>query len=94
MVLHSTTHLPRQLLEREEVSLSWTWAFVLEAIDDSSTRFYFRWRARVRPLGLRLIADALITPADFIMGRSMCKGLKRRVEKLYGSALPDTKRHG
>ena len=80
LVLHSTTHLPPQIRAMESVKLSWTWTFVLEPEGQHSTRFHFRWRARVRPLWLRVAADALVAPADFIMGRSMCKGLKRRVE--------------
>jgi hypothetical protein len=82
LVLHSTTHLPPQLLHKEGVSLSWTWTFTLEPVGTNSTRFQFRWRAVVRPVWLRVLSDALVTPADFIMGRSMCQGLKRRAERL------------
>jgi hypothetical protein len=79
LVLHSTTHLPPLLLKNPHVSLSWTWVFVVEP-QDGGTRFHFRWRAAVSPLWLRVMADLLVLPADFLMGRSMCKGLKRRAE--------------
>jgi hypothetical protein len=80
LVLHSTTHLPQALLRRPDVALSWTWAFELQPRGRDQTRFTFRWRASLRPLWLRLLFDMLITPLDFVMGRSMCLGLKRRAE--------------
>lgn len=81
LVLHSTTHLPASLLKRESVHLSWTWTFVLTPLSEHGTRFHFRWRAEVRPLWLRLLAVAFVMPADALMGRSMCRGLRRRVER-------------
>jgi hypothetical protein len=81
LVLHSTTHLPRQLLERPEVALSWTWTFVLEPQPQNQTRFHFRVRGSVRPGWLALLAQLLIVPADFLMARSMCLGLKQRIER-------------
>jgi hypothetical protein len=79
-VLRSTTHLPPQLMNRKDIGMSWTWAFVIEPEGDDCTRFHFRWRGEARPLLLRLVYQALVMPADFVMGRSMCLGLKRRVE--------------
>jgi hypothetical protein len=79
LVLLSTTHLPPQLLNKDGIVMKWTWTFALEPAS-RGTRFHFRWRAETRPLWLRLIYQALVMPADFMMGRSMCKGLKRRVE--------------
>jgi hypothetical protein len=80
LVLHSTTHLPLSLRQREDVALSWTWTFVLGSLPDGRTRFHFRCRARVRPPWLRVVLQLSIVPADFVMGRSMCLGLKARVE--------------
>jgi hypothetical protein len=82
LVLRSTTHLPPQLTKRKGVSMAWTWAFVLERTGPDSTRFHFRWRGEVRPFWLRLIYRTLVMPADFVMGRSMCLGLKRRAERV------------
>jgi hypothetical protein len=80
LVLYSTTHLPPNLLGRPGVGMSWNWTFVLEPVNGSRTRFHFRWRGEARPLWLRLIYQALVMPADLVMSRSMCLGLKRRVE--------------
>lgn len=82
LVLHSTTHLPASLLQDPKVALSWTWTFSLEPEKEGRTRFHFRVRLRVRPLWLLASAHLFIAPADFLMARSMCKGLKRRVERL------------
>jgi hypothetical protein len=49
-------------------------------VNGSRTRFHFRWRGEARPLWLRLVYQALVMPADLVMSRSMCLGLKRRVE--------------
>jgi hypothetical protein len=80
LVLRSTTHLPPQLTKRKDVSMAWTWAFVVEPAGPTSTRFHFRWRGEMKPPWLRAFYQALVTPADFVMGRSMCLGLKRRAE--------------
>jgi hypothetical protein len=79
LVLRSNTHLPPQLLSKEWAEMNWTWVFLIEP-EGAGTRFQFRWRAELRPLWLRVIYQALVPPADFVMGRSMCKGLKRRAE--------------
>jgi hypothetical protein len=80
LVLHSTTHLPAKLLHDPRVKLSWTWTFSLTPDGPGSTRYHFRVRLRARPLWLLAFAHFFIGPADFLMARSMCKGLKRRVE--------------
>ncbi len=80
LVLRSTTHLPPQLLDKRWVALNWTWTFALSPAG-TGTRFHFRWRASLRPFWLRIVFQVLIMPADFLMGRSMCVGLKRRVEQ-------------
>jgi hypothetical protein len=80
LVLRSTTHLPPQLTNRAGVAMAWTWAFVVEQAGPAATRFHFRWRGEVQPPWLRVLYQALVLPADFVMGRSMCLGLKRRAE--------------
>jgi hypothetical protein len=57
-VLRSTTHLPPQLMNREGIEMSWTWAFVVEPEGDDCTRFHFRWRGEARPLLLHLVYQA------------------------------------
>jgi hypothetical protein len=80
MVLYSTTHLPPQLLSKPGFDLRWTWAFALDPKPEGRTRFHLRVRGDVRPWWLQALTHLLIVPADFLMGRGMCRGLKRRAE--------------
>lgn len=77
MVLHSWTHLPPHV---RRARLDWTWTFHLEQTGERETRFLFRVRGNLEPLWIRLLYHLAIVPADFIMGRSLCLGLKKRVE--------------
>jgi len=79
LVLHSTTHVPPGWAERYRATIDWTWAFVLEPIDDTHTRLLFRSRGRVAPRWLALAYRLVIVPADFVMSRQMMRGLKERV---------------
>jgi hypothetical protein len=60
-----------------------SWAFVLEPVDDDTTRLLVRLRLRA-PLAMRLVLD----PAHFIMERKMLYGIKRRAEQLALVAPP------
>jgi hypothetical protein len=58
-----------------------TWAFILEPIDDNTTRLIIRWRQDYEPtsgnvLGWRLVTD----PITFVMERKLLQGIKERVE--------------
>ena len=58
-----------------------TWAFVLEPIDDKTTRLIIRWRQDYEPtlgnvIGWRLVTD----PITFVMERKLLQGIKLRVE--------------
>ena len=60
---------------------STTWAFVLEPIDDKTTRLIIRWRQDYEPtlgnvIGWRLVTD----PITFVMERKLLQGIKLRVE--------------
>jgi hypothetical protein len=81
LVLLSHTHLPPQLLHRPGVKLDFSWAFVLEPLPGGRTRFHFRSRITARPWWLLLSYRLVLVPADFVMARSMCRGLKRRAEQ-------------
>jgi hypothetical protein len=81
MVLRSWTHLPVPMRENLRYSMEWTWAFYLNELSDSKTRFHFRVRAVIEPAWLRVAYHAVIVPADFIMSRSLCLGLRRRAER-------------
>lgn len=82
LVLHSTSHLPLSWRTRGWASVDWTWSFVLEPVDAGrSTRFMVRWRARARPWWLRVLAWAVIVPADAVMSPGMLKGIGLRAER-------------
>jgi len=58
-----------------------TWAFVLESIDENSTRLIIRFRQQYEPslgnvIGWRVFTD----PITFVMERKMLQGIKVRVE--------------
>lgn len=72
-------------------SPAWTWAFVLEPVDEDTTRLLARMRSNPRrssigPLRgfptLLEVADYLFwEPAHFVMERKMLRGIKRRAER-------------
>lgn len=59
--------------------LEFSWAFVLRAGPEGSTRLLLRTRSRISPLWLRVVAKLLLLPADLAMGRWMLKGIAARV---------------
>jgi hypothetical protein len=81
LVLRSRSHLPPQLRDRPGVALDFSWAFVLQPLGAGRTRFRFRSRSSLRPFWLLLAYQLVLVPADFVMARSMCRGLKARVER-------------
>jgi hypothetical protein len=80
-VLHSTTHLPPGWSDRFGAWIDWTWAFVLEPVDDGHSRFVFRCRGRAGPWWVAAAYWLAIIPADFVMSRQMMRGLKARAER-------------
>ena len=80
MVLSSRTHLPKGLRRNACNKMEWTWGFYLDEISDYETRLVFRVRGNLEPCWLRTFYRLFIVPADFIMGRSFCLGLRKRVE--------------
>jgi hypothetical protein len=78
LVLRSTSHLPLSWRRRGIAGVDWTWSFVLLPTP-GGTRLLFRWRAHTRPWWLTLGAHAFLLPADYVMSRSMLRGLARRV---------------
>ena len=58
-----------------------TWAFILEHIDDNSTRLLVRWRQDYEPTPGKVIGWRVFTdPITFVMERKMLQGIKVRVE--------------
>jgi hypothetical protein len=91
LVLHSTSHVPPALVGRMRVE--WTWAYELRAVDETSTRLILRVRATFAPWWVRLIYDGMIVPSDFVMARSMLRGIARRAEgRPSGADLRDAAR--
>jgi len=78
LVLRSTSHLPTSWRRRGIAGVDWTWTFVLVPVP-GGTRLIFRWRARTRPWWLTLGAHSFLLPADYVMSRSMLRGIERRV---------------
>jgi hypothetical protein len=78
LVLRSTSHLPLSWRRRGLAEVDWTWAFVLVPVP-GGTRLIFRWRAHTRPPWLTLGAHAFLLPADYVMSRSMLRGIASRV---------------
>jgi hypothetical protein len=78
LVLRSTTHVPEPL--RGRMWIDWTWAFSLTPDGDGRTRLRVAVRATYGPWWARPLMEGLVVPSDFVMARSMLRGLRRRVE--------------
>ena len=87
LVLRSWTHLPKELRRYDRNRMEWTWAFYLDELAEHETRFLFRVRGNLAPVWLRTLYHAAIVSVDFVMGRSMCLGLKSRVERASGPVV-------
>jgi hypothetical protein len=91
LVLHSTSHVPQPL--RGRMTVDWSWAYELRPLGTTTTRLVLRVRATFAPWWVRLIYDGVIVPSDFIMARSMLRGIARRVEgRLSRADLDDDAR--
>ena len=66
-----------------------TWGFILEPIDEHSTRLVMRGRGERQPLLRdRILGYAFWDPAHFIMERKMMLSIKEHVESANGFAAP------
>jgi len=68
-----------------------SWAFVLEPIDERTTRLLVRGRGRLEKPDLGAVLNFLywrlvFEPAHFVMERKMMLGLKTRAERAYAEA--------
>jgi hypothetical protein len=58
-----------------------SWAFVVEPIDQQTSRLIVRWRAAWRQTAAARVARLLLLePAHFVMERGMLVGIRRRAE--------------
>jgi hypothetical protein len=87
LVLYSTTHLsslaPRSLRNNPKLGVygDFSWAFILDEVDESTTRLILRSRASGCPRLFMLLNHLLLPPADFIIVRLMLRTIKQRVEQ-------------
>lgn len=62
-----------------------SWAFVLEPINDQTTRLIVRWRSDYKPTVPGLLFNQFgLEPIHFLMERKMLLGIKERVERAAG----------
>jgi len=74
--------LGHRLLDKA-TSWSESWAFVLQQIDERSTRLIIRERfSSSLPTALQVM-NYLLTPGYFIMCRKMLLGVKQRAERTF-----------
>lgn len=90
LVLFSRAHLPPSMMRLPGVELAWSWAFLLEPRGEAGTRFHIRTRLALRPWWLRWAYALALVPADFVMARSMCRGLRERAERLAQTRTHDS----
>ncbi|MGZ8647080.1 MAG: hypothetical protein ACXW08_00320 [Solirubrobacteraceae bacterium] len=76
LVLHSTRHILAPMRSNE-----FTWAFVMQARGEGSTRLLIRARGRMEPWIARLLLQPLISLGDFVNASVMLRGIKTRAER-------------
>jgi hypothetical protein len=66
--------------------VAWSWAFVLEPVDATTTRLLIRMRVSYRPAAKWApFMWLLVEPAHFVMGRRQLLGLRQRAETTYAA---------
>jgi hypothetical protein len=88
LVLHSTTHLPPAWRDNPKLGawIDWTWSFSLSPTGPERTRLRLRVRGNLGPWWVRALYAGVVVPADFVMARSMLRGIKVRAEALITEA--------
>jgi hypothetical protein len=76
LVLHSSRHLLKPMR-----SMEFSWAFVLEARNETRTRLIMRARARCEPRYAWSLLAPLIGLGDLVNASVMLRGIKRRSER-------------
>ena len=67
--------------------VAWSWTFVLEPVDATTTRLLVRMRVSYQPTAKRApYMWLLVEPAHFVMGRRQLLGIRRRAEAKLGDA--------
>jgi hypothetical protein len=99
LVLYSTTHgtamVPRSLRNNPKLGFYgvFSWAFILDEVEESTTRLILRMRANAGPRPFRVLNSLLFPPADFLVARLMLRGIKQRAERqaFVGSSFAEEK---
>ena len=61
----------------------WVWSFVLDPVDETTTRLLVRSRIRLpENPAVRVAAQSVLDPVTFVMTRGMLRGLRSRAERL------------
>jgi hypothetical protein len=97
LVLYSTTHgtamVPRFLRNNPKLGFYsvFSWAFILDEVNENATRLVLRTRARGGPRPFMLLNSLLFPPADFLVARLMLRTIKQRAERqaFVGSSLEE-----
>jgi len=62
--------------------IEWSWAFVLDPVDERTTRLLIRCRAAwADTLAARLAKPVLLEPVHFVMEERMLRGIRDRAER-------------
>jgi hypothetical protein len=65
----------------------WVWAFVLDPVDETTTRLVVRSRIRLpQNPAVRLASGGVLDPVTFVMTRGMLRGIRSRVEATGSTA--------
>jgi hypothetical protein len=61
----------------------WSWAFILEPVDATTTRLVIRLRADTAPgMPMNVVGPLVWEPRHFLMERKMLRGIRERAERL------------
>jgi hypothetical protein len=67
--------------------VAWSWAFILEPVDATTTRLLIRMRVSYQPAAKWApYMWLLVEPAHFVMGRRQLLGLRERAQATRGAA--------
>jgi hypothetical protein len=100
LVLYSTTHgtamVPRSLRNNPKLGFYgvFSWAFILDEVNENATRLILRTRARGGPRLFMLLNSLLFPPADFLVARLMLRTIKQRAELSIGMADSQSRQDG
>ena len=87
LALYSNSHVrymvPDMLRNHPRVNIrgEFSWVFILDEVEASTTRLILRTRVNYGPRVFRVITRPFFWPVDFVLARKMLRGIKWRVEQ-------------